>query len=56
VTIKDYLGCTTGATIATFVGGATGGSVFFTSPRTVGQYGYFACVNGKSSTKAVLTT
>jgi hypothetical protein len=56
VTIKDYLGCTTGATITTFVGGATGGSVFFTSPGAVGKYGYFACVNGKSSTKAVLTT
>ena len=55
VTIKDYLGCTSGATISTFTGGDTGGSVPFTSPSATGLFGYYACVNGNGSAKAILT-
>jgi len=55
ITIKDYEGCTSGATIATFISASTGGLVNFTDPTADGSYGYYACVNGKNSTKYVLT-
>ncbi|MGD0510505.1 MAG: hypothetical protein ABSA33_01565 [Candidatus Micrarchaeaceae archaeon] len=55
ITIKDYEGCTSGSTVTTFTGSATGGSVAITNPAISGQYGYYACVNGISSAKAILT-
>jgi YVTN family beta-propeller protein len=55
VTIKDYLGCTSGATIASFTSNSTGGLVNFEDPSADGQYGYYACVNGQSSSEYVLT-
>lgn len=55
ITIKDYQGCTSGATIATFTSNSTGGGVSLEDPSANGQYGYYACVNGLSSSKYVLT-
>jgi len=60
ITIKDYEGCTSNATlstIATFTSGATGGSVDLVggNPGAGGPYGYYACVNGKNSTEVILT-
>lgn len=55
VTIKDYKGCTSGATLATFTSNAIGGSVAIPNPGATGKFGYFALVNGKCSAKAILT-
>ena len=55
VTIKDYQGCSSGATMATFASGASGGSVGIGMRGPAGQYGYYACINGRSSAKAILT-
>ncbi len=54
VVIADYRGCRWGFTIATFTANATGGSATFVSPWAVGLYGYYACVHGSGSEKAIL--
>ena len=55
ITISDYLGCTSGATIASTSSGANSASLSFQAPSASGQYGYFACINGQSSAKGILT-
>ncbi|MGD0728649.1 MAG: hypothetical protein ABR981_01070 [Candidatus Micrarchaeaceae archaeon] len=54
VTIKDYQGCS-GTTIGWFVSGPNGGNVYFQSPGSQDSpYGYYACIDGMNSSKAIL--
>ena len=55
ITINDYQGCISGSTIASFTSNSTGGGVSLEDPSANGQYGYYACVNGQSSSEYVLT-